>query len=264
MRAAVALCALVAPRAAIAWGSTMDPVFVYYPQRYCEGDRIALEVWDRAQARWVAHPSHPVIRTDSCQLEDAGVLLNEIRWRCLTRERSEPGEPWSVGVRVFQPEVMQHCEVSRAGDGFGDTEIHFTAPEPGATLADADGHAEIEGSVWIGGLAGDQYDVVIAIDTSAHEFGGGDTAPALSTRDAHALPDPLAAQLAAARGFVAAVRARLGAVRIGIVSFPGDAASGAARASPASPARSADGAEPLEARRELALSDDRVAIERAL
>ena len=162
---------LALPGLAMAWGSTMDPVFVFYPRNFCSGEQIALEVWDRNEQRWAKHPRHPVIPVDSCQLEDAGVLLNEIRWRCLERGHSDWDEGWSVGVRVFESTVMQRCDVARTGSGFGETEIHVSTPKPGETIADADGNVEIEGSVWIGGLAGTEYDVVIAIDTSSADTG---------------------------------------------------------------------------------------------
>ena len=136
--AALALLAL--PKLAMAWASTMDPVFVFYPRDFCSGERIALEVWRRDEQRWVKHPRHPVVPVDSCQLEDAGVLLNEIRWRCLEPDRSDPDQGWNVGVLVFEPSVMQRCDVTRTGDGFGETEIHVSTPKPGETISDADGN----------------------------------------------------------------------------------------------------------------------------
>ncbi|MBW2494698.1 MAG: VWA domain-containing protein [Deltaproteobacteria bacterium] len=248
--ALLALFALLAlPRLATAWGNTMDPVFVFYPRNFCRGDQIALEVWDRDEQRWAKHPRHPVIPVDSCQLEDAGVLLNEIRWRCLERGQSDWDEGWSVGVRVFESSVMQRCDVARTGSGFGETEIHVSTPKPGETIADADGKVEIEGSVWIGGLAGAEYDVVIAIDTSNAQT-DGDAAAADS-----APGDPLSAQVRAARRFVDSIRDRLGEVRIGIVSFPGpDVSRSASTGKP----------EELSAKRELPLTGDAAAIERAL
>jgi hypothetical protein len=183
--AAIAFFAVLAPLAipglALAWGSTMDPVFVFYPRNSCSGERIALEVWKRDEQRWAKHPRHPVVPVDSCQLEDAGVLLNEIRWRCFDRGQSDPDLGWSVGVRVFEPRVMQHCDVTRSGDGFGETEIHVSTPKPGETVSDADGNVEIEGSVWIGGLAGAEYDIVIAIDTSAAAPRDGNETPIATT-----------------------------------------------------------------------------------
>jgi hypothetical protein len=247
----------------------MDPVFVFYPRDSCSGERIALEVWRRDQQRWVKHPRHPVVPVDSCQLEDAGSLLNEIRWRCLERDHSDRNQAWSVGVRVFDASVMQRCDVTRTGDGFGETEIHVTTPKPGETISDADGNVEIEGSVWIGGLAGAEYDIVIAIDTSAAEFRDETETPrakASSERARSQLssPDPLTAQVHAARAFVETIRDRLGEVRVGIVSFPGIDAKSENRQVDAGSAASAGDSEIPLSRRELSLTDDAVALQRAL
>jgi len=266
VRAACVLAALLAlPGLAMAWGSTMDPVFVFYPRGFCSGDRIALEVWNRDEQRWVEHPRHPVVRLDSCQLEDAGVLLNEIRWQCVEANRSERGPLWNVGVRVFDSDIMQHCGIARTGSGFGDTEIHVSTPKPGETISDADGNLEIEGSVWIGGLPGSEYDVVIAIDTSQPASDASDAQPHTADAIRPATPqpqpdDPLSAQVRAARHFVDSIRGRLGDVRVGIVSFPGldpkPARGSSAAATRAGGSRAA--------RRELPLTSNATAIDRAL
>jgi len=268
-RFARAVCALAAvlalPRLAVAWGSTMDPVFVFYPRDICSGDRIALEVWSRDEQRWIEHPRHPVVRLDSCQLEDAGVLLNEIRWQCFDAKRSEPDPHWNVGVRVFDSEIMQHCGVARTGNGFGETEIHVSTPKPGETISDADGNLEIEGSVWIGGLPGAQYDVVIAIDTSQPASDASDEQLRAADASGRAAPeskpvDPLFEQVRAARHFVDSIRDRLGDVRVGIVSFPGLDRKRARGNGPAATRAEPTGA----ARRELPLTSDGAAIDRAL
>jgi hypothetical protein len=265
--AALALLAL--PRLALAWGSTMDPVFVFYPRDFCSGERIALEVWNRDEQRWVEHPRHPVVPVDSCQLEDAGMLLNEIRWRCLDRDRSEQDRGWSVGVRVFEPSVMQHCDVTRTGGGFGETEIHVSTPTSGETIFDADGNVEIEGSVWIGGLAGAEYDIVIAIDTSAAKPRDATEIPIARESNGRvpskpSTTDPLTAQVRAARAFVETIRDRLGEIRVGIVSFPGIDAKSARRPVDASNAASMGDSGIFFARREIPLTDDAVALQRAL
>jgi hypothetical protein len=268
--AALAIFALLAlPRLALAWSSTMDPVFVFYPRDFCSGEQIAIEVWRRDEQRWVKHPRHPVVPVDSCQIEDAGVLLNEIRWRCLERDHSDRNQGWSVGVRVFEPGVMQRCDVTRSGGGFGETEIHVSTPKPGETISDADGNLEIEGSVWIGGLAGAEYDIVIAIDTSAAKSSEDYETP-LAKQSSERAPsqlsptDPLTAQVRAAREFVEAIRDRLGEVRVGIVSFPGIDAEPAGRPVGASSAAAMGNSATRFARRELPLSDDDAALRRAL
>jgi hypothetical protein len=268
--ALLALFALLAlPRLAMASGSTIDPVFVFYPRDFCSGEQIALEVWDRTEQRWATHPRHPVIPVDSCQLEDAGVLLNEIRWRCLERGHSDWDKGWSVGVRVFESTVMQRCDVARTGGGFGETEIHVSTPKPGETIADPDGNVEIEGSVWIGGLAGAEYDVVIAIDTSSAESSGDDATSLADESSGRAAPDPahgdpLSAQVRAARRFVDSIRDRLGEVRVGIVSFPGPDASAANHKTAAGSTPSTGESEELFAHRELQLTGDVAAIEKTL
>jgi hypothetical protein len=253
----------------MAWASTMDPVFVFYPRNFCSGERIALEVWRRDEQRWAKHPRHPVVPVDSCQLEDAGMLLNEIRWRCLESDRSDRDQGWSVGVRVFEPSIMQRCDVTRTGSGFGETEIHVSTPKPGETVSDADGNVDIEGNVWIGGLAGAEYDIVIAIDTSAADSHSETETPLAneSSERAHSQPsptDPLTAQVHAARAFVDSIRDRLGEVRVGIVSFPSVDAKSAGRTVATSSAASTGDSEILFARRELPLTDDAAALHRAL
>jgi hypothetical protein len=171
---------------------------------------------------------------------------------------------------------MQHCDVTRTGSGFGETEIHVSTPKPGETVSDADGNVEIEGSVWVGGLAGAEYDIVIAIDTSAADSRVETETPLArdetplareSSERAPSRPspsDPLAAQVRAARAFVETIRDRLGEVRVGIVSFPGVDANSAGRPVAASSAASTGDSEILFARRELPLTDDAVALQRAL
>jgi hypothetical protein len=260
---------LTLPRLAAAWGTTIDPVFVFYPRDSGSGERIALEVWRRDEQRWVKHPRHPVGPVDTCQLEDAGVLLNEIRWRCLEPDRSDRNQSWSVGVRVFDPSVMQRCDVTRTGDGLGETEIHVSTPKPGETISDADGNVEIEGSVWIGGLAGAEYDIVIAIDTSAAESHDETETPLGKKSSERALSqfpptDPLTAQVRAARAFVETIRDRLGEVRVGIVSVPGIDAKSANRQVDVSSAASTGDSGNVFTRRELPLTNDAAALQRAL
>ena len=90
-----------------------DPLLVYYPRRDCRGDRIELEVFDRDAGSWVPHPVHPLVPVESCQVEDAGRLWNEIRWRCDEPPGTEPPSVWIVGLDVFDPNVMERCEVGK-------------------------------------------------------------------------------------------------------------------------------------------------------
>lgn len=85
--------------------STPDPVRVFYAGEPCDGDWIELEVFDRAAEAWMAHPEHPRVPVGTCQEENAGWLLNELRWRCVT-----PGgaAPWR-NFQVFRPGALTRC-----------------------------------------------------------------------------------------------------------------------------------------------------------
>lgn len=81
-----------------------DPVQVFYTRKGCLGDRIQLGLWDRAGALWRRHPVHPEVPLETCQIEDAGVLLNEIRWRCIEAPGDQLPAAWVVGLDVFDSE----------------------------------------------------------------------------------------------------------------------------------------------------------------
>lgn len=195
-----------------------DPVYVYYPRAGCRGDEAELELWNRRARSWQPHPGHARVPLESCQLEDAGTLLNEIRWRCVERDGRAAADPghgadggdgaeagWVEGVAVFDPHVMERCAVTSASDGFGDLRIHISSPAGDRLVQAPAPRVAVEGAVLIGGLQGAEYDVVLAIDTASALQDG---------------EDMLAAQLDAARAFVRSVKPRLGDARIAIVSFP--------------------------------------------
>ncbi|MEZ4215983.1 MAG: VWA domain-containing protein [Myxococcota bacterium] len=215
-------------------GWPRDPVYVFYPRASCRGSEIELEVWHRPERKWVAHPAHARVPVETCQLEDAGVLWNELRWRCVEPPDAHvPAPSWVRGIDVFDPDVMERCAVSRDGDGFGAMTIDVASPSSQMPLRAAEPVATVEGSVRLGGLQGADYDVVIAIDTSADVGARG----------------LLAAQVEAARAFVERARPRLGETRIGVVSHPN-----------VRPRRG----EHTGARTEIALTDDAAALDRAL
>ena len=83
---------------------------------------------------------------ESCQLEDAGILLQEIRWRCVETGPVDVPATWVVGLDVFNPRIMERCAVDApaAQDG---VEIRISRPEPGTTLRQEQPRAAIEGSV---------------------------------------------------------------------------------------------------------------------
>ena len=197
-----------------------DPLLVYYPRRDCRGDRIDLEVFDRDGGVWVPHPAHPRVPVETCQVEDAGRLWNEIRWRCDEPPGTEPPSVWTIGLDVFDPNVMERCEVGKREKETG-AELVVAQPAQGATVRNPTMEVAIEGSVRMNGMEGSEYDVVLALDRS-ESMRRGDV-------------DLLSGELDAARAFVDALLPRFGAVRVGIVSspnlppLPGDGGTGAHR-----------------------------------
>ena len=183
-----------------------DPVYVYYPRADCRGDQIELEIWDREDARWRAHPGHPRVPVDTCQLEDAGNLLNELRMRCVEPPESDPPPVWVVGLDVFDPEVMESCATESFTGRQGGLDLALLEPRPGQRLALPRFEVPVLGALHMGGALGASYDVVLVIDRSQPESDGA--------------PDLLDAQLQAARRWLAALAPRLGPVRVGIVEYP--------------------------------------------
>lgn len=214
-----------------------DPVHVYYGPGDCRGDQIELQVWDRDAEAWRPHPSHPRVAIPSCRVEDAGVLLNELRWRCVEPPGSDPPPVWVVGLDVFDPEVMSRCAVGQIEAGERRTAISVASPGEGVPVQAPEPVVPIEGSVRVDGLEGSAYEVVLAVDRSAGAAPGS--------------PDPLAAQVAAARAFVRrlAPRLRQGAVRVAVVSYPN------------LPPRAGESS---GARREIGLSGDPAAVDAVL
>lgn len=79
----------------------------------CPSQVLEIEIWNRTTNRWQLHPEHPRILSGSCQLEDAGYLMNEIRVRCLRME-GQPIEPWTDGIKVYDPGIVDACELPRS------------------------------------------------------------------------------------------------------------------------------------------------------
>ena len=221
-----------------AWSDSWaaDPVHVYYPRGDCRGPLLDLEVWDREQSGWRPHPAHPRVALESCQVEDAGNLLHEIRFRCVEPPDSEPPPAWVVGLDVFDPQVMETCAPVQRAEPSGELELHVVAPAPGQRVAEPRMEVAILGSVRMDGIDGSDYDLELVIDRSE-----GTRAGAI---------DLLAAQVQAGRALIERLAPRLGAVRIGITAYPN---------MPPLPGSGETGA-----RRVIALSDDYAALERAL
>ncbi len=181
--------------------ASMDAIRVFYPRGPC-GDRLALELWDRTLHAWRPHPVHARVPVETCQLEDAGSLLNEIRWRC--EEGSSP-TPWHVGLEVFNPAITESCVVGELEGPNYRVAIHVAGPPQGSVVRTPDRRVRLDGSLRIDGVEGPAYDVILAIDRS-------DTGPDPAGR--------LAAQIDAARSWLAHMAPRLGRVRVGLVSYP--------------------------------------------
>ena len=192
-----AIACLVSPLAARA----KDPVRVYYDRADCTTNVIEVEVYDRKLGTWRQHPRHYRVRVPSCQVEDAGQLWNELRWRCGPRPGVDP-EPWRV-FQVFDSEAMSRCAADEVGSDARDTEIEVTEPAEGAVVQAPEAFVNLRGNVEVDGLEGNDYDVVLLVDRGAPQ-------------------EAIAAQVSAARAFVRTAGKWLGrgAVRMAVLSFP--------------------------------------------
>jgi len=177
---------------------------IYYPRNACESDYIEVQVWNVREDSWYPHAEHSLVPVETCQLEDPGLLLNAIRWRCDEPDLASD-EGWFVGLNIFDPAIVSSCEVGALAGPAPRTEIHVARPESGAEMRSESPVTTLEGSVRIEGIEGVDYDVVIAIDRSA---------------DGDAPDQRLRAQVEAARSWLRSVEDRLGSVRVGIVSYP--------------------------------------------
>ena len=201
------ICLWAAAAPVFAAGDPFGPTelaHIYYPRHACVSDHIQVEVWDARADVWNPHPQHPLVPVESCQLEDPGILLNAIRWRC-AEEELEEDQGWYVGLDIFDPSIVASCEVGSLESPEPRLEIHVARPDSGAQMRSEDPIALLEGSIRMEGIEGLQYDVVIAIDRSAD---GQD--PELRLR----------AQVEAARQWLGEIEHRLGDVRVGILSYP--------------------------------------------
>lgn len=86
-----------------------ERVHVLYPRGECETGVIEIEVWSRSNRRWVPHPEHPRIPGDTCQSEDPGILLNELRVRCVDPGDARRRSTWLVGVDIRRPAPDSRC-----------------------------------------------------------------------------------------------------------------------------------------------------------
>lgn len=87
-----------------------DLVEVFYPNGACQSRWIEVETFDRETRVWLPHAHHPHVRGDSCQMEDAGTLLNELRMRCFDPEGVRLPSAWTIGVDVFGTPGPHVCD----------------------------------------------------------------------------------------------------------------------------------------------------------
>ena len=87
-----------------------DQVLVFYPKGDCGTGWLDIEVYDRDIRAWLSHADHPRIATDSCQVEDPGVLLQELRVRCADPASRARVSSWRIGAEVFKPVAAQKCQ----------------------------------------------------------------------------------------------------------------------------------------------------------
>ena len=90
--------------------SQEDRAQVFYPKGECETGVIELEVYERNTQSWRPHAEHPQIKADTCQWEDPGILLQELRVRCADPEQPARASEWLTGVEVFQPLSSALCQ----------------------------------------------------------------------------------------------------------------------------------------------------------
>jgi hypothetical protein len=183
-----------------------DPVRVYYDGGDCGTDEIEVQVYDRLHKRWHKHPQHYRVHVPSCQVEDAGQLWNELRWRCGPRP-DVAHEPWRV-VRVFDSEAMSHCAADQLGSAARDAAIAVEEPVENSSIRVPEPFVQVRGSVEVDGLEGNDYDLVLLVDRGAPQ-------------------EAIDAQVSAARAFSRTLGKRLGRVRVAVLSFPGQGRAGA-------------------------------------
>ncbi len=138
-----------------------DPVQVFYPAGDCTTGVIEIELFNRAVNQWQPHPAHPRIMADTCQTEDAGDLLNEIRVRCIDPANPARASDWLLGVQVFEPAGAPGCGPPEIGSTLRPRpRIHLTEPPAGTPLRTATALASLAGQVQL------THDLAVLVDTS--------------------------------------------------------------------------------------------------
>ncbi len=94
----------------VAASAGAESVTVLYPAGDCATGRIDVQVFDRQSRVWGPHPEHPQLATGRCVSEESGVLLNELRIRCIDPSAQRAPSAWVVGAEVFRALDASECE----------------------------------------------------------------------------------------------------------------------------------------------------------
>lgn len=158
-----ARCAVVLTAACALGAGTPphDPVHVFYSAGACTTGVLEIELWSRTVLAWRPHPDHPRIMADTCQLEDAGDLLNEIRVRCTDPANPARASDWITGVQVYEPADAPGCRPPELGARpQRSPRIALTAPSADVPVRNATRLANVEGRVRL------THDLVVLADGS--------------------------------------------------------------------------------------------------
>lgn len=120
----------------------IDPTTILF-DKSCPSQVLEIEIWNRLEKKWDAHPDHPLILAGSCQVEDAGYLMNEIRVRCL-RTDNRTIEPWTDGIKVYSAGIVDGCTLPQARTPM--VEIH--SPAKGEIIRNETRLARVEGRIF--------------------------------------------------------------------------------------------------------------------
>lgn len=116
-----------------------DPITVLF-DKACPSQVLEVQIWNRIGKHWSHHPEHPKILAGSCQVEDAGYLMNEIRVRCM-RTDNRSIEPWIDGIKVYEPGVLNECTMPNARSPI----IQISSPESGEVIQNETRLVRVEG-----------------------------------------------------------------------------------------------------------------------
>ena len=202
---------LLAGLAQAAGRGPSDPVQVHYPRGGCETGVLEIEVFSRTLKRWQPHPTHWRILADTCQQEDAGELLNELRVRCVDLGNAGRASPWRIGVQVYQPAEAPGCVApQRDAPALADPRIVLSLPIAGEAVRNLSKTAVLVGRVAL------DHDIGVLVDTRL----AGEQRQAV----AHALET-----------WIGSVAPLLGPVRVGLIAFGGPGTTGTSQPASASP-----------------------------